>query len=206
MDLFNQNLNVREFKKYYLNGGEVWFMSNFISETKANSYFMSLQETIKWQQEKVRVYGKTYPIPRKTAWHGDKGVKYKYSGIKCDSEPWTKELLEIKESIDHLVCKQDFNSVLLNLYRNGNDKVGWHADNEKGLGKNPIIASVSLGAERRFDLKHKDHPTEKLQLSLPSGSLVIMSGELQDNWLHQIPVQKKVKEPRINLTFRKIIK
>lgn len=151
------------------------------------------------------MYGKTFDVPRKTAWYGYEGFNYKYSGIECNPDPWTKELLEIKTVIEHFLPQQCFNSVLLNLYRDGNDKVSWHADDEPGLGTNPTIASVSLGATRRFDLKHKEYPEQKLQLELNLGSLVIMTGSLQHHWLHQIPMQKRIMEPRINLTFRTII-
>lgn len=205
MDLFNQTPKEREFKKIILKDGEVWYMENFIPLDKANSYFKNFVETINWRQEDIKMYGKTYPVPRKTAWYGYEGFNYKYSGILCNPEPWTKELLGIKRVIESFLPESDFNSVLLNLYRDGSDKVSWHADDEKGLGINPLIASVSLGATRRFDLKHKTDPDEKLQLELAPGSLVIMKGALQHNWLHQIPVQKRITDSRINLTFRTIV-
>lgn len=208
MDLFNrdQKPKPREFEKHTLRDGEVWYMPNFMPADKAMFYYKTLMENINWRQEEIKMYGKVYPVPRKTAWYGYEGFNYKYSGILCNPEPWTKELLDIKKVIEHFVPNHDFNSVLLNLYRNGNDKVSWHADNESGLGENPTIASVSIGATRRFDLKHKDYPDEKLQIELTSGSLVVMTGSLQHHWLHQIPVQKKIKEPRINLTYRTIVK
>lgn len=205
MDLFNQIPKKREFKKIILKDGEVWYMENFMPIEKANDYFKNFIENIKWRQEEIKMYGKTYPVPRKTAWYGYEGFNYKYSGILCNPEPWNKELLGIKRVIESFIKDVDFNSVLLNLYRNGSDKVSWHADDEKGLGINPLIASVSLGAKRRFDLKHKTDPNEKLQLELKPGSLVIMKGALQHNWLHQIPIQKRILDPRINLTFRTIV-
>mgnify|MGYP000165043422 FL=1 len=206
MDLFNQEPKERTFKKIKLLDGEVWYMENFMPLDKANSYFKILNDSIEWRQEEIKMYGKTYPVPRKTAWYGYEGFNYKYSGIFCNPKPWTKELLGIKRVIESFLPDSDFNSVLLNLYRNGSDKVSWHADDEKGLGINPLIASVSLGATRRFDLKHKTEPKEKLQLELVPGSLVIMKGALQHNWLHQIPVQKKINDSRINLTFRTIVR
>ncbi|WMX17158.1 alpha-ketoglutarate-dependent dioxygenase AlkB [Aureispira sp. CCB-E] len=207
MDLFNQNNKPkpREFKKHILKDGEVWFMPNFMPLDKAASYYKIFQETINWRQEEIKYYGKIYPIPRKTAWYGYEGFNYKYSGIMCNPEPWTKELMEIKRVIEYFMPKQDFNSVLLNMYRDGTDKVSWHADDEKGLGINPTIASVSLGAVRRFDLKHKHDKDLKLQIELTPGSLIVMTGSLQHNWLHQIPVQKRIKETRINLTYRTIV-
>ena len=165
-----------------------------------------LQNNIDWKQEEVRFYGKTYPVPRKTAWYGYEGFNYSYSGINCLPEIWTKELLEIKFQIEKFITGEDFTSVLLNLYNDGNDKMGWHADNEKELGENPTIASVSLGETRRFDIKHRQNPDLNFKFELTSGSLLIMRGALQHHWVHQIPAQKKVKNPRINLTFRTIKK
>ncbi len=194
----------RNFQKFHLTDGEVWFMPNFMPTTKIEFYYKTIRDTINWRQEEIKMYGKVYKVPRQTAWYGYEGLNYSYSGIKCNPEPWTKELLDIKKVIEHFVPGHDFNSVLLNLYRDGNDKVSWHADDEKELGKNPVIASVSIGAQRRFDLKHKSDKSKKVQFELPSGSLIVMLGELQHNWLHQIPVQKGINEPRINLTYRTI--
>ncbi|MEP7198118.1 MAG: alpha-ketoglutarate-dependent dioxygenase AlkB [Saprospiraceae bacterium] len=206
MELFNQEnkSKPREFKKFEVQDGEVWLMSNFMPPDKAQNYYNAILSNSNWKQEEIKMYGKTYPVPRQTAWYGYEGFDYKYSGIMCNPDPWTKELLEIKKVIEHFLPGEDFNSVLLNRYRDGNDKVSWHADDEKELGINPTIASVSLGATRRFDLKHKVDPDKKLQIELTTGSLVVMKGALQHNWLHQIPAQKKVQEPRINLTFRTI--
>jgi alkylated DNA repair dioxygenase AlkB len=179
-------------------------MENFMPVDKAEFYFNTLHSKIKWKQEQIKYYGKVFPVPRQTAWYGFEGLNYKYSGISCNPEPWTKELLDIKKVIEHFLPEEDFNSVLLNLYRNGNDKVSWHSDDEPELGINPTIASVSLGAVRRFDLKHKEDPSQKLQIELHSGSLIVMKGAMQHNWQHQIPAQKRINEPRINLTFRTI--
>jgi alkylated DNA repair dioxygenase AlkB len=206
MDLFSELVknSPREFEKYILQDGEVWIMRNFLSTDDASRFFKIINDTINWKQEEITFYGKTYPVPRKTAWYGYEGFNYTYSGISCNPDPWTKELLEIKRDIESFLPGEDFNSVLLNLYRDGNDKVSWHADDEKGLGNNPTIASLSLGVTRYFDLKHKDNPELKMRIDLTPGSLVVMTGELQHNWLHQIPVQKTIKEARINLTFRTI--
>jgi alkylated DNA repair dioxygenase AlkB len=204
MDLFKQeDTEVEVFKVL---DGEILFIRNFLSPTEAKKYFDLLLETINWKQEQISFYGKTYPVPRKTAWYGYEGFDYSYSGIKCTTEIWTKELLEIKTAIEKITLSEYFTSVLLNLYNDGNDKMGWHSDDEKKLGINPTIASLSIGETRRFDLKHKQNKDLNYKFELTSGSLLIMRGALQHHWVHQIPVQKKVKNPRINLTFRTIIK
>lgn len=206
MDLFSTEEQEKTFEVISLQDGEILFMRNFFTPTEAKNYFELLQNNINWKQEEVKFYGKTFPVPRKTAWYGYEGFNYSYSGITCFPEIWTKELLEIKKEIEKFIPDEDFTSVLLNLYNNGNDKMGWHADDEKELGINPTIASVSLGETRRFDIKHKQNPELHYKFELTSGSLLIMRGALQHHWVHQIPAQKKVKEPRINLTFRTIKK
>ena len=203
MDLFNQKPKERTFEKFILEDGEVWYMPNFMPLLVANNYFRNLLETINWKQEQIKMYGKVHDVPRKTAWYGYEGFSYKYSGILCDPDPWTEELLEIKKVIEHFIPTENFNSVLLNHYRDGNDKVGWHADDEAGLGVNPTIASVSLGATRRFDLKHKENK-QRIDIVLENGSLLVMKKGTQTNWLHRLPPTKKVNSPRINLTFRTI--
>ena len=204
MDLFSTEGQEKTFEVISLQDGEILFMRNFFTPTEAKNYFELLQNNINWKQEEVKFYGKTFPVPRKTAWYGYEGFNYSYSGITCFPEIWTNELLEIKNEIEKFIPDEDFTSVLLNLYNNGNDKMGWHADDEKELGINPTIASVSLGETRRFDIKHKQNPELHYKFELTSGSLLIMRGALQHHWVHQIPAQKKVKEPRINLTFRTI--
>lgn len=203
-DLFNQEDKSREFEKYMLKDGEIWYMNNFMPADKAAYYYEHLLKSISWRQEEIKMYGKVHPVPRMTAWYGYEGFNYKYSGIMCNPEPWTKELIDIKKVIENFLPEENFNSVLLNLYRNGNDKVSWHGDDEPELGINPIIASVSLGTTRRFDLKHKTEKGLIFQIELLPGSLIVMKGSLQHNWLHQIPVQKKITTPRINLTYRTI--
>lgn len=206
MDLFSdlEQSQPKVFKKHVLEGGEIWVMPNFLSETESNRYLKIFLTNINWKIEQIKFYGKVYPVPRKTAWYGYEGLNYTYSGILCNPEPWTPELFELKKRIEEYLPKTDFNSVLLNQYRDGNDKVSWHADDEKELGQNPTIASLSLGATRRFDLKHKDNADLTFKIDLNPGCLVIMTGALQHNWLHQIPVQKKITDTRINLTFRTI--
>jgi alkylated DNA repair dioxygenase AlkB len=143
--------------------------------------------------------------PRLTAWYANQGTHYAYSNKILHPKDWSVELIELKIKIEEILPGKSFNSVLLNLYRDGNDKMGWHSDNEKELGSNPCIASLSFGATRYFDLKHKKDKTKRFRFELSSGMLLVMSGSLQDYWLHQVPQQKKVKEPRINLTFRRVV-
>ena len=180
------------------------YQDHFDSEIAGN-LLRELTEEIPWVQNKIRFYGKESLVPRLESWHGDEGMSYTYSGIKMDAKPWTKNLLMIKESIEP-IAKTTFNSVLINYYRDGKDRVAWHSDDEKELGKNPVIASVSLGAERKFKLRHKKYKENQLQheIFLQNGSLLLMSGSTQHHWLHEIPRTAKPIGPRINLTFRVI--
>ena len=174
-------------------------------DPKEQSLLMNaLQKEIPWKQEHIKLFGKTHPTPRLTAWHGDTHCVYKYSGVVNQPFPWTPSLLIIKTRIESLSTGTTFNCVLLNFYRDGSDKMGWHSDDEKELGPNPSIASVSFGATRRFDFKHKTEAHNKFSIHLESGSLLLMQGDMQHHWLHQIPAQKRIQEPRINLTFRYI--
>jgi alkylated DNA repair dioxygenase AlkB len=139
MDLFNQTeeMDNSKFEPFILKDGEVMFQKNFLKRKEADDYFHILTSTINWKQEEINYYGKTFPVPRKTAWYGNEGLNYTYSGIKCNPEPWTKELMELKLRIESLLTGEVFNSVLLNMYRNGNDKVSWHADDERGIRPQP---------------------------------------------------------------------
>jgi len=201
MDLFS-NHQSQDLLPLPVFDGEALLLESFLSSQEAVKYFNELQKNVKWNQETIKLYGKVYPVPRETAWYGDEGTNYTYSGINCNPLPWSDELLQLKTRIESIIPEASFNSVLLNRYRNGNDKVGWHSDDEDELGKNPIIASVSLGATRRFDLRHKADKTKMLKIELKPGSLLIMKGALQHHWEHQIPQQKRIFDERINLTFR----
>ncbi|MEE2732444.1 MAG: alpha-ketoglutarate-dependent dioxygenase AlkB [Pseudomonadota bacterium] len=187
-----------------LEDGEILWARRFYDEDTARQLYSRLQEEIPWRQDNIRIAGKEMPIPRLQAWFGDPGMNYTYSGMTLEPAPWSDTLLTIKEQIESYGDHR-FNSLLANLYRNKHDSVGWHADNEPELGANPVIASLSLGAERTFQLKHRKHPERKLTLELASGDLLIMKGSLQHFWLHQIPKTRHATEPRINLTFRRII-
>ncbi|AXT19435.1 alpha-ketoglutarate-dependent dioxygenase AlkB [Flavobacteriaceae bacterium AU392] len=179
------------------------YYPNFFNLEVSNSYFKTLFETIKWQQDNITIFGKTYKQPRLTALYGDNNKSYSYSNITMQPHIFTKELKIIKTEIEK-ITQHNFTTCLLNLYRNGNDSNGWHSDDEKELGMNPTIASISFGAERVFQLKHKTDKNLKHKLILKHGSLLIMKGTTQEFWKHQIPKTKKEVKPRINLTFRYI--
>jgi alkylated DNA repair dioxygenase AlkB len=163
--------------------------------------FRQLKTTISWKQETIQMYGKLLNTPRLTAWYGENSKSYAFSGKKYDPHPWTSELLLIKQRVEQ-AAGMAFNSVLLNDYRNGNDSVAWHADDEPELGVNPVIASVSFGQARRFDVRHKNDHKLKYSVVLENGSLLIMKGDLQHSWEHQVPKSAKAVKERINLTFR----
>ena len=161
-------------------------------------------ENIVWRNDPITMFGKTYPQPRLTAWYGDLGVSYTYSKITMEAKPWTPILKDIQQKI-FIDFKLNFNSVLLNFYRDGHDHMSFHADDEKELGANPTIASLSIGATRSFQLKHKFDKNKAIKkIELTSQSLLLMENELQHFWHHRIAKSLKVKEPRLNLTFRYI--
>ena len=184
-----------------LKDAEILYDKNFLTIDEATTYFNVLRKETDWQQDRIKVFGKVYDQPRLTALFANNKNPYSYSNITMYPTPFSPILLEIKSKIEKKI-NQTFTSCLLNLYRNGQDSNGWHADNEKELGKNPIIASVSLGADRFFHMKHRTDKTQKLKLNLTHGSLLVMSGPTQHHWLHQIPKTKKNIGERINLTFR----
>ena len=182
--------------------GEYIYLSDFFTKSESDKYFQVLKDDILWKQESMNMYGKQVMFPRLTAWYGDNNKPYSFSGITLRPHSWTKELLEIKNKIEPIANTQ-FNSVLLNQYRNGNDSISWHTDAEKELGLNPIIGSVNFGATRKFQLRHIE-TKEKIEIELTHGSLLIMQGELQHFWQHQVPKTAKKVNERINLTFRVI--
>lgn len=182
---------------------DIVYYPDFLSTAEANHYFKTLKETTPWQQDDITVFGKTYPQPRLTALFGDNSRPYSYSNITMHPHTFTAELLELRNKLQ-MELDVRFTSCLLNLYRNGRDSNGWHADDEKTLGKNPIIASISLGQERYFHLKHKLKKDLKQKLLLEHGSLLLMKGETQHCWYHQVPKTAKTVQERINITFRVI--
>lgn len=183
---------------------QLQYHENIFNAQEQWALLESLKNDIGWKQEHIKLFGKIHPTPRLVAWHGDPHCTYTYSGVVNHPNAWTPTLLTIKTRVEQLIHPHKFNCVLLNYYRNGQDKMGWHSDDEKELGSNPVIASVSLGTTRRFDFKHKTRRDEKFSLDLHAGSVLIMQGDLQHHWLHQLPAQKRILEPRINLTFRNI--
>jgi len=182
--------------------GELFYLAEFLSEPLASQCFALLSAELGWQQEVVTIVGRRVSVPRLVCWHGDEGAVYQYSGLTHYPQAWTDTLLGLKQSIEN-VCHHPFNSVLGNLYRDGQDSMGWHADQEKILGINPFIASLSLGAERLFKIRH-NKTGETVDLNLANGSLLLMGGALQHHWRHCVPKTQQPKSARINLTFRNI--
>ena len=183
--------------------GTVNYYGKILSSREANQYFDLLMQNILWKNDEVVIFGKHIVTRRKAAWYGDSDYLYTYSNTTKQALAWTKELSDLKQIVEEY-AETKFNSCLLNLYHNGNEAMGWHSDDEKSLGKNNTIASLSLGAEREFLLKHKQ--TKRIaSVVLEHGSLLIMKDATQANWLHSLPRSKNVTQPRINLTFRKIV-
>jgi alkylated DNA repair dioxygenase AlkB len=194
--LFNDNILSQD--------GTVLFYPDFFSSQESQLFFETLEKTIYWRQEQIKYFGKLVDCPRLSAWYGDAGKTYMYSGILNQPLLWTKELLIIKTRVEEL-AQANFNSVLLNLYRNGKDSMGFHQDDEKELGQNPCIASVSFGGTRNFRLKHLNKTDLSYTIPLANGSALIMKDETQHFWSHGISKTSKDVAPRINLTFRQIL-
>ena len=188
---------------FNLPDAEIIYFPIFFNKKEADTIFAKLTNDIPWQQDEIRVFGKNHLQPRLTALFGNEGKPYSYSNIKMQPQPWNPLLQKIKSKVES-VSHTNFTSVLLNLYRDGKDSNGWHADNEKELGINPIIASVSFGTERIFQLKHNTISNLKQNIVLEHGSLLLMKGTTQHFWKHQIPKTSKPIGSRINLTFRVI--
>ena len=185
--------------------GEVYYLSELRLGRNAVSILRQLIADVVWRQDKIVVWGKMYSQPRLVAWYGDRGSDYTYSGIRLTPLPWTDLLLEVRRRVE-TVTASSFNSVLLNYYRDNRDSMGSHSDDEPELGERPVIASVSLGEERTFVLKHKANKLAKpVRLRLASGSLLLMKGETQRYWKHGIAKETRPCGPRINLTFRRIV-
>ncbi|REE07994.1 alkylated DNA repair dioxygenase AlkB [Winogradskyella pacifica] len=198
MDLFNSEIdaNLLPFD------GEVNYYGSIMTIEKAQKYYEKLLQHIDWENDKAIIFGKLIITKRKVAWYGDQPFDYTYSKTTKSAIPWNKELLELKKMVE-AKTGETFNSCLLNLYHSGEEGMAWHSDGEKDLKKNGAIASLSFGAERRFLFKHKE-TKQNVSVQLEKGSLLVMKGSTQTHWLHRLPPTKKVKTPRINLTFRTI--
>jgi alkylated DNA repair dioxygenase AlkB len=189
-------------KNLALFDGELYLIRQFYPPREADLLFEKLKAALNWEEESFWICGKWCKAPRLMCWYGDPDAYYRYSGVDHRPNPWTEDLLAIKDKIESQ-GPWSFNSVLANLYRDGRDSMGFHADNEKELGQNPVIASLSLGQERLFKLHHKKRK-ERLAIDLGHGDLLVMAGALQHHWVHSLPKTAKSIGPRINLTFRKI--
>lgn len=199
MNLFNQksHSNILPYD------GEVIYHGTVFNRHEVILYYQALLEKIPWKNDEAIIYGKHHITKRKVAWFGDKSYSYKYSGITKEAHLWTPELWQLKNKVENLSATT-YNSCLLNLYHDGTEGMGWHSDAEKTLLDNGTIASVSLGAERKFSFKHKE-TRQRIDVLLENGSLLLMKDTTQKKWLHRLPPTKKVFSPRINLTFRTII-
>jgi alkylated DNA repair dioxygenase AlkB len=183
--------------------GELYYLPAFIPARETGALFERLMTELDWQQEVITIAGRRVTVPRLVCWHGEPGAVYRYSGVDHEPVAWTETLRLLKQRVQQ-ACHHIFNSVLGNLYRNGQDSMGWHADKEKALGRDPVIASLSFGAMRLFRIRH-DKTGETLDLRLGDGSLLLMRGSLQHHWRHCVPKSPAVCGARINLTFRTIV-
>ncbi|HPZ25660.1 MAG TPA: alpha-ketoglutarate-dependent dioxygenase AlkB [Kaistella sp.] len=183
--------------------GTVNYYGKILDQKQSDRFYQTLLETIEWKNDEAVIFGKKILTKRKVAWYGDENFEYTYSNSTKKAIPWTKELLQLKKMAEEKMGEK-FNSCLLNLYHDGSEGMAYHSDGEKDLKKDGAIASLSLGAERKFSFKHKE-TKEKVELILEHGSLLVMKDETQSFWLHRLPPTKKVFTPRINLTFRTIV-
>lgn len=183
--------------------GTLWIDAGFLPTDEATAALSALLDEIPWRQEHVRMFGRQIPMPRLTCWMGDPGCDYTYSRVRYAPTPWTETAAKLRDRVTE-ATGEGFNAVLLNRYRSGADSMGWHADDEPELGTSPTIASVSLGAARRFDLQHRKRKAEKQRVVLTHGSLLVMAGTTQAHWKHRLPRTTTEVGERLNLTFRRI--
>jgi alkylated DNA repair dioxygenase AlkB len=174
---------------------------DFLPAAESRELLRELAATAPWEQSLIRIAGRELPIPRLNVWYGDPGTNYGYSGARLESHPWTPALAALRRRVE-TITGREFNSALLNCYRSGLDSVDWHSDDEAVLGPEPAIATLSLGAARRFELRHRTQPGLRRHLVLENGSLLLMAGALQRHWRHRIPKQPAVADRRISITFR----
>ena len=198
MNLFNDKIiNILN------NDGIANYHGTIMSKKEADRFYELLFKNIEWKNDKIAIFGKHITTKRKVAWYGDSDYSYSCSNTSKQALRWTTELLELKKKVEE-IADTKFNSCLLNLYHDGNEGVTWHSDGEKTLGINPVIGSLSFGAERKFLFKHK-RTKQIVSIILEHGSLLIMKDKTQLNWIHSLPISKKIFQPRINLTFRTIL-
>lgn len=183
--------------------GTVQYFGKAFSQKESDEYFNRLLNTIEWKNDEAMMFGRHIITKRKAAWYGDSNYQYTYSNTTKQALPWSAELLALRRVAEACI-ETTFNSCLLNLYHNGDEGMAWHSDDEKTLGKNSAIASLSFGAERKFSFRHKK-TKETVSLTLEHGSLLVMKDATQTNWLHRLPPLKKISAPRINLTYRTIV-
>jgi alkylated DNA repair dioxygenase AlkB len=183
---------------------ELAFDPHWLAPGDADALLAALRTTIAWEVHRVRLFGREHPAPRLSCWIGDAGASYRYSGMRFEPHAWPSALANVRDRLRNELGF-DFNSVLANLYRDGRDAMGWHSDDEPGLGPAPVIASVSLGATRRFVLRHRNDTARRLALELPHGSLLVMAGATQRQYRHALPRTARPVGERINLTFRRIM-
>ena len=195
---------IADFTRLSLPDAELLWCPDFIPERERAALFQVLRSQVPWEQHRVRIVGREMPSPRLSCWIGDPGTAYRYSGILYPPRPWPEALARVRD-VTIRACGEDFNSVLANLYRDGRDSMGYHSDDEASLGPGPVIASLSLGAPRRFVLQHRASRGERFELVLGDGSLLLMRGATQRCWRHALPESDCAVGERINLTFRRII-
>lgn len=184
-----------------LTDAQISYTPNFLCNDEAELYLQTLQHSLQWRQDQIRLFGRQVNLPRLQAWYGDNGLSYHYSGLTLKALPWAPALQGLRERIRRH-CNHPFNAVLANLYRNGHDSMGWHADDEPELGPNPVIASLSLGQPRTFRLRYRQDPSQQYSIELAAGSLLVMAGATQQHWQHALPKRPCLTHPRLNLTFR----
>lgn len=202
MDLFGNYMD--ETTNLLPQDGEVNYYGKLFGKKEADHFYEQLMNTIEWKNDEANMFGKLILTKRKVAWYGDTAFEYTYSNRTKKALPWTSELLELKAAVEKRTG-ETFNSCLLNLYHSGEEGMAWHSDGEKDLKKDAAIASVSFGAERKFSFKHKQ-TQHNVSMVLEHGSLIVMKGTTQTYWLHRLPPTKTIFKPRINLTFRTIVK
>jgi alkylated DNA repair dioxygenase AlkB len=198
MNLFND-----KFVNVLNKDGEANYYGKVMTTSEANTYYNLLLKKINWKNDEALYHGRHIVTKRKVAWYGDQGFLYTYSNTTKQALPWTNGLIDLKRKTE-LITNSQFNSCLLNLYHNGNEGMTWHSDDEKSMGKNTVIASLSFGAQRKFSFKHR-RTRQTMSLLLENGSLLVMRGNTQSNWLHSLPLSSKINHPKIILTFRTII-